>query len=143
MARSYKTATKRLQEDPSKPFNRRNYQLIMVEPKRSRFDEDHATLKATQEDDANPADDRVALRIQIIKDPTRPIGDSRLLQFFVQDPNRASLIRTPTNARAGIIVEIEGSKEIPLFHLNSDEVWEMAHGNGYNAQILTAAVPAS
>lgn len=143
MASSYKVATKRLQDDPAKPFNRRNYQLVLIEPSKASFNADHATLKATQEDDANPESDRAALRIQIIRDPTRPIGNSSLLQFFVQDPNRKSLIRTPTNALAGIIVEIDGAKEIPLFQLNSDEVWEMAHGNGYNTPILTAAVPAA
>lgn len=141
MSRSYKAASKKLQEDPGKPFIRRQYDMILVNPKHSRFDEDHATLKAAQEDDANPTDDRVALRIQIIKDPTRAFGDARLLQFYAQDPNRDSLTRTQTNARTGIIVEVEGSKETPLVMLNSDEVWELAHGNGYNAPILTAAVP--
>jgi hypothetical protein len=143
MARSYSSAAKRLQEDPAKPFARRTYQMILFDPRKAVFDADHTTAKAITDEKGNEPVDRFGLRIQIIKDPTRPIGDARLLQFFAQDPNRDSLVRGGGRSNSGVIVEIYGSREYPLFMLNADEVWELTHGAGFNSQIITPAVPAA
>lgn len=133
MAGVYANTEERLKDDAEDPIGKREYGLILLNARDAEFDKGHGTLKNVLDVESNKELDRTSLRTQIISDPTRALSAAeRVLQFFFVNPDRESL---QSRTQVGIIFEQGDSNEIPLFFLSPDEVWYMAHGEGFSSPL--------
>lgn len=145
MAQKYDAAVDRMVLLEEEPMNLRKFELVLIDTgllaaKRvdfDRVDTDIAEILGGQDFVDNAT--RVALRTQVIAKPLDPASATgtapKLLQFFAVDANNNSLTE---RRMSGLIVERldEGSADnVPLFLLNSDEVWEIAHGGGFTTEV--------
>lgn len=75
----------------------------------------------------------VALRLQVIGDPTKPFGiRDRLYQFFVEEGSRTTVRE---NLGSGVIYEASQEGEKPIAFVNRDEVGMMISGEGYTITV--------
>ena len=132
MANKYKVAGKRLKLDAKNPFLDRVFLLVTIAALSPEFDESETTMEAVLKHEKNEKVDEFNLRTQLIQDPTLPLSDSKILQFFAVDPNRDAL---RNNRHPGVLFERDGDKEIPLFLLNRDEIHAIAIGEGFATQL--------
>jgi hypothetical protein len=144
MAQTYDSAADRKVLLDAEPLHLRTFVLILIDAnllatKRLDFDRAHDNVSdIVGGDDFAENAERVALRTQLIKRPMDPVASSmpKILQFFAQDPNRNSLVE---RRLMGLIVENVGEgdsvDEVPLFLLNQDEVWSIAHGDGFATEV--------
>lgn len=152
MAQKYKSADDRMVLLENEPLNLRLFTLILIDTtllatKRVTFDyEQNSVSDIVGGDDFSENAERVAMRTQLIKRPMDPVASSmpKILQFFAKDPNRNSLVERRMSA---LLVENVGEEdaveEVPLFLLNSDEVWNIAHGDGFATEVVEEAVAAA
>lgn len=153
MAQKYEAATERMVLLDEEPLNLRTFELILVDTgtratKRLDFDRAHTSISdILGGDDFAENSERVALRTQLIPKPLDPASATstapKLLQFFATDPNQNSLVE---RGNVGLIVERTDDGDeagTPLFLLNSDEVWELAHGGGFPCEIAVDAPSAA
>ena len=144
MARTFNSATERKVLFEDEPLNLRVFFLILIDTallasKRINFDREMANVAdiVGGEDFAANAE-RVALRTQLIPKPLDPASSTstapKLLQFFAIDPNRNALVE---RRMSGLIVEVVDEEEVPLFLLDSDEVWNIAHGDGFPTEVVS------
>lgn len=144
MAQKYDAATDRMVLMEDEPLNLRRFELILIDTtllaaKRVDFDRTQTTIsEILGGDDYVENAERVALRTQLIPKPLDPASMTstapKLLQFFAVDPNQGGLVE---RRKSGLIVErgIDDGEDTPLFLLNSDEVWGIAHGDGFTTEI--------
>jgi hypothetical protein len=133
MAQEYTGAAKALKMNPTTPFVRRSFMLLLLATSpQVEFDPKHATLDAVLKPPGNQETGRFALRTQVIRDPTRPLGGSaEILQFFMVDPNRDEVLR---GMHSAVIYEVgagESTAQTPLFLLTPAEVDLLVHGEGF------------
>lgn len=152
MAQKYASANDRMVLLENEPLNLRLFTLILIDTnllatKRVNFDQEQTAIsEILGGDDFSENAERVAMRTQLIKRPMDPVASSmpKILQFFAQDPNRNSLVE---RRMSGLLVENVGEEdaveEVPLFLLNSDEVWNIAHGDGFATEVLEEAAVAA
>lgn len=152
MAQKFDAAVERMVLLEEEPLNLRTFELILIDlgtraTKRIDFDRTQTSVsEILGGDDFVENAERIALRTQLIPKPLDPASMTstapKLLQFFAVDPNQNALVE---RRNAALIVERadEGDEDgTPLFLLNSDEVWELAHGGGFTCEIAVDA-PAS
>jgi hypothetical protein len=144
MAQKYDTAIDRMVLFDEEPLNLRRFELLLIDTnllatKRVDFDrEQDSVSEILGGDDFLNNVTRVALRTQLIPKPLDPASATstapKLLQFFAVDANNNTLTE---RRMAGLIVErdIDTGDDTPLFLLNSDEVWGIAHGDGFATEI--------
>lgn len=141
MATAYNTATDRVVLRDDEPMGDRTFKLILINPNIVKFDAEHTDLASVLAEDVADAEqkaERVALRTQVIKNPNLAVNiGSMILQFFAVNPNQDSLV---TQSRAGVLVEEIDGAETPLFYLNKDEVWSIAHGEGFATALYLEAL---
>jgi hypothetical protein len=129
MAQEYKRAEELLVRDEEKPFERRSFMLLLLASPLTAFDAAHADINAVLKPERNQDAGRYALRTQVIRDPTRPLGNgAEILQFFMLDPNHD---RTLRGQQAGVIYEVADGAATPLVLLTAGEVDLLAYGEGY------------
>jgi hypothetical protein len=133
MAQEYTGAAKALKANPETPFVRRSFMLLLLATTSNvDFDEKHAALDAVLKPVQNNEVGRYALRTQVIRDPTNPLGGTPdILQFFMQDPNRDLVLRGMHSAVLYEVSTGEGAAETPLFLLTPAEVDLLVHGEGF------------
>jgi hypothetical protein len=145
MAQTYDTAADRRVLLDNEPLNLRTFELVLVDAnmlatKRVDFDRTHETVA-----DVIGGDDfalnavRIALRTQLIRRPLDPADMApKILQFFAVDPNNNALVDRRNH---GILIEKVGQgediEEWLLVLLNPDEVWNIAHGDGFSMEVQT------
>lgn len=137
MSQEYTGATKALNANPEVPFVRRSFMLLLLATTpQVEFDPKHATLDAVLKPAQNQETGRYALRTQVIRDPTNPLGGTPdILQFFMVDPNRDMVLR---GMHSAVIYEVstgEGAAETPLFLLTPAEVDLLVHGEGFASKL--------
>jgi len=138
MAQEYASAAKALRRDEEVPFERRSFMLLLLATTaRVEFDAKHTTLDAALKAPQNQEAGRFALRTQVIKDPTNPLGGTPdILQFFMVDPNRDLVIR---GMHSAVIYEVSGEEtstaQVPLFLLTPAEVDLLVHGEGFATKL--------
>lgn len=134
MAQEYTGAAKALKANPDTPFVRRSFVLLLLATTpQVDFDQKHTTVDAVLKPAGNQEAGRYALRTQVIRDPTRPLGGSaEILQFFMVDPNRDMVLR---GMHSAVIYEAAGEgadvTQTPLFLLTPAEVDLLVHGEGF------------
>jgi hypothetical protein len=133
MAQEYTGAAKALKANPETPFVRRTFMLLLLATTAQvDFEEKHATLDAVLKPVQNNEVGRYALRTQVIRDPTNPLGGTPdILQFFMVDPNRDMVLR---GMHSAVIYEVStgtSAAETPLFLLTPAEVDLLVHGEGF------------
>jgi hypothetical protein len=133
MAQEYTGAAKALKANPETPFVRRSFMLLLLATTSNvDFDEKHAALDAVLKPVQNNEVGRYALRTQVIRDPTNPLGGTPdILQFFMVDPNRDMVLR---GMHSAVIYEVStgtSAAETPLFLLTPAEVDLLVHGEGF------------
>jgi hypothetical protein len=129
MAQEYKGAEDLLVRDDEKPFERRSFMLLLLASPLVVFNQEHADIGAVLKPAQNQEVGRFALRTQVIRDPTRPLGNgAEILQFFMLDPNHDMVRR---GNQPAVIYEIVDGKEMPLVLLTASEVDALVHGEGY------------
>lgn len=135
MATAYKPARERIVLFEETPITDRIFELVLIDANRTKFNINHTTLEdALDGEDVDKAE-RVALRTQVIDNPLTPVQiGTKILQFFAVNPNQDVLV---TQRPSAILIENIDGEETPLFYLNRDEVWYLAHGEGF----ATAVVP--
>lgn len=146
MAQVYDSATDRMVLLENEPLNLRTFELVLIDAnqlatKRVTFDGTHTALSDVVggEDFAENAT-RVALRTQLIPKPLDPTSSTstapKILQFFAQDPNNNTLVE---RRNSGLILERVGEgdalEDTLLYLLNPDEVNNLAHGDGFAAEV--------
>lgn len=139
MGQAYKTAAGRIVLFNDLPINQRNFELVLIEPQRVKFDVDAADLEtALDTEDVNKAE-RIALRTQVIPMPNQPVAVGlKILQFFANNPNHVAL-QTRRDV-GGILIEKVDETDTPLFYLNPDEVWLLGHGEGFAVAVTQEAL---
>lgn len=133
MAQVYTGAAKALKANSETPFVRRSFMLLLLATAPNvDFDEKHTALDAVLKPVQNNEVGRYALRTQVIRDPTNPLGGTpNILQFFMVDPNRDMVLR---GMHSAVIYEVstgEGAAKTPLFLLTPAEVDLLVHGEGF------------
>lgn len=141
MAQAYKNAMEHTVLLNDEPMNDRVFQLILINPNVVKFNAKHADVASIFEEDVKDGAqkaERVALRTQVINNPLTPVQiGTKILQFFAVNPNQDELIN---GRNAAVLVEIdETGSEAPLFYLNRDEVWNIAHGEGFATTLFLEA----
>lgn len=155
MAQKYDAARDRMVLLEEEPLNLRRFELVLIDTallakKRVDFDRTQTNISdILGGDDYVENAERVALRTQLIPKPLDPASATstapKLLQFFAVDANNTSLVE---RRMSGLIVErnVDTGDDTPLFLLNVDEVWGIAHGDGFTTEIsvdqpVAATVP--
>lgn len=133
MAQEYTGAAKALKANPEVPFVRRSFMLLLLATTpQVEFEAKSTALDAVLKPAQNQEVGRYALRTQVIRDPTNPLGGTpNILQFFMVDPNRDMVLR---GMHSAVIYEVgtgEGTAETPLFLLTPAEVDLLVHGEGF------------
>lgn len=153
MAQTYDSAVDRKVLLEDEPLNLRVFALILIDTallasKRVDFDRSKDAVDDILGEEFALAAERVALRTQLIPKPLDPASSTstapKLVQFFAVDPNRNALVE---RRMSGLIVEnvgeAESTEETPLFLLNADEVWGIAHGDGFATEFKIEEEPAA
>lgn len=130
MARAYKSAADRIVLYDNEPLNERQFGLILLDrPQRIDFDAEHADIASIIGEEEVEKAERAALRTQVIDNPLQPVNiGTKILQFFAVNPNQDVLMR---DRKAAVLFENVDGTEVPLFRLDRDEVWGLAHGEGF------------
>jgi hypothetical protein len=128
MAQRYKAADERLKEVEGRSFLSRVFRLLLL-PVTSApdFDSEHGSLEDVRGDRQQIGD--VALRTQVIPDPTRPFGlRDRILQLYVVESSRDRVRR---NDVVGVLYEVTDGEEVPLLLLSKSDVRLTVSGEGF------------
>lgn len=134
MARFYKDGRERLREDGKTAFIDRTFRLLLLgSVQRPAFDEGDTTLDAVLDHDENGKAGDVALRTQVIPDPTQPFGvRSRIVQFFVEEGSR-DRVRNALGPAA--LYESTDGEEQLIALVPKDGVVRMVSGEGFAVTI--------
>lgn len=139
MAQAYQNAAERIVLFENEPMNKREFRLLLLDPNRVQFDAEHTDLEAIFGGELERTE-RVALRTQVIDNPGQPVNiGTKILQFFAVNPNQDSL-SNPARRNGAVLVEVIEGEELPLYHLNPDEVWHIARGGGFNTTVYLEGI---
>lgn len=144
MAQTFDSAADRKVLFDNEPLALRTFNLVLFDPnvqksRRVDFDRAQDNLEDILGADFAESAERVALRTQLIRRPLDPVVGTgpKILQFFAVNPNIAALVE---RRMCGVLTENTGeegeSLEVPLFFLNVDEVWNLAHGDGFATEVV-------
>lgn len=143
MAQAYKAASERVVLFDNEPINERSFELILINPLNVKYDAEHETVEDILDADITDAatkNERIALRTQVIDNPLQPVNiGTKILQFFAVNPNQDSIARDERRNAAILLEKVEG-EDTPLFYINPDELWSLAHGDGFATSVLTEAL---
>jgi len=146
MGSVYKAARSQFADEQDNPIRERNFRIVLVDPRRVKFDADQESLEDILGEDGDDRENWEIhdLRTQVISDPAQSVTvRDRVLQFFAVRPSalvgadKAGVIfEAPAKQEAGEPEKKDKKKggqqeETPLFFVNKDEMLNIAHGAGF------------